>query len=159
MASDKYGAATDFLSTLERMYKDSRILYEKEEYYNCCYLCGYVLECALKYILLKYGRDESGNIYTAGMLKTKYGHNTENMNHKLEELISVTNSILPGCRPDFKKHAPYMLVGRGGHKHWDPAWRYGEHPKWGEKEYCEHYIKESEYIFNFIAGIVISMGR
>ncbi len=39
----------DFLETLLRMYQDARILYEQEEYYNCCYLSGYVLECALKY--------------------------------------------------------------------------------------------------------------
>ncbi len=26
----------DFLETLERMYKDSRILFQNGEYYNCC---------------------------------------------------------------------------------------------------------------------------
>lgn len=41
----------DFLSTLGRMYTNAKLLYRNAEYYNCCYLSGYVLECALKYLL------------------------------------------------------------------------------------------------------------
>ena len=64
----------DFLKTLQRMYKDSKILFQSGEYYNCCYLCGYILECALKYILQQYGRKQDGSSYSVDDLKG-FGHN------------------------------------------------------------------------------------
>ena len=70
--ADIYKSETNFLETMGRMYRSSRILYEKEQYYNCCYLCGYILECALKYILLTFGRDENGEKFSVDMLKTNY---------------------------------------------------------------------------------------
>ena len=54
----------DFLKTLERMHHDSKILFEEGEYYNSCYLSGYVLECALKFLLCRYGRKATGENYT-----------------------------------------------------------------------------------------------
>ena len=144
---------TDFLKTLERMYKDSRILYEKGEYYNCCYLCGYILECALKYILYKYGKKQDGTAYTIDELKN-IAHSTSKLNMQLDSWISMSGGIAAAYRLDSRGKCPYIFEGRGGYPHWDPRYRYGEHPKWDEKEYCEHYITESEYIFQFIAGIV-----
>lgn len=152
--SDIYKLDPDFLKTLERMYKDSRILYEKGEYYNCCYLCGYILECALKYILLKFGRDENGLPFSVNQVK-RYGHKTQTLNEQLDNCISSVNGIPPRYRLDCEKHAPYMLHGKGGHKVWDPGYRYGEHPMWEKKEYCDHYMSESEYIFRFIGEIVV----
>lgn len=153
--TDLFKANTDFLKTIERMYKDSRILYDKGEYYNCCYLCGYVLECALKYILLKFGRDENGNTFTVEQLKTQFVHKVIRLNDQLDNCISMTNGIPAKYRLDCRKNTPYMLLGRGGQKPWSPEYRYGEHPMWGKKEYCDHYMAESEYIFNFIAGIIV----
>ena len=61
----------DFLETLERMYKDSRILFQNGEYYNCCYLCGYILECALKYILQKFGKKQNGQLSDGELRETQ----------------------------------------------------------------------------------------
>lgn len=83
---------TDYLKTLERMYKDSRILFEKEEYYNCCYLCGYILECALKYILLKFGRKEDGSQFSIADLK-RDTHNMAKLNQRLESWINCTGGV------------------------------------------------------------------
>ncbi len=145
---------TDFLKTLERMYKDSRILYDKGEYYNCCYLCGYILECALKYILLKFGRKENGEQYAPQDMKS-HRHNTASLNRQLEECISMSGGINPCYRIESERNCPYMYVGKEGYPHWNPEYRYGEHPKWDEKEYCQHYMKESEFIFQFISNIVV----
>ena len=78
---------TDYLKTLQRMYKDSRILFEKGEYYNCCYLCGYIIECALKYILLRFGRKEDGSLFSIADMKSA-AHNTNNLNQQLESWIN-----------------------------------------------------------------------
>ncbi len=58
----------DFLITLERMHRDSKLLFEEGEYYNSCYLSGYVLECALKFLLCRYGRKADGETIPGGML-------------------------------------------------------------------------------------------
>lgn len=144
---------TDYLKTLERMYKDSRILYEKEEYYNCCYLCGYLLECALKYILLKFGRKEDGNQFSIADLK-RDTHNMAKLNQRLESWINCTGGVHARYRIDCKKMCPYMFVGRQGYPHWNPEYRYGEHPKWDDEDYCKEYMKESEKIVRFVAEIV-----
>ena len=143
----------DFLNTLERMYKDSRILYEKGEYYNCCYLCGYILECALKFILHEYGKKLDGQPYTVNELKA-FRHNTEKLTRQLDDWISMTGGISPAYRLECREKCPYMFVGKGGYPHWDPAYRYGDHAKWYEEEYCRKYVEESEYIFQFVARIV-----
>lgn len=152
---DIYISDTDYLKTLERMYKDSRILYNAEEYYNCCYLCGYVLECALKYILLKFGKNEEGNVFTIRDMKKAFRHNIRKLNSRLDECISLDENIPSRYRIDAQRHTPCILKGKGGYKAWDPELRYGEHPMWNDKEYCEYYMRESEYVFNFIAEIVV----
>ncbi len=143
----------DFLETLERMYKDSRILFQNGEYYNCCYLCGYILECALKYILQKFGKKQDGQPYSVNDLKG-FSHNIRGLNRQLEDLLSMTSGISPAYRLDCEKKCPYIFVGLGGYPKWDPAYRYGDHVKWYEKEYCEKYMEESKYIFRFVANIV-----
>lgn len=144
---------TDFLKTMQRMYKDSRILYDKGEYYNCCYFCGYILECALKYILLKFGEDENGNQFTVENLKSNFVHKISKLNDQLNNCILETNSMPAKCRLDCNKNAPYIMKGMEGTQPWSPAYRYGEHPKWDKKEYCDHYIAESDYVFKFVAEL------
>ena len=63
----------DFLSTLGRMYTNAKLLYRNAEYYNCCYLSGYVLECALKYLLCQFGLKSDGTRYTISDIK-QYTH-------------------------------------------------------------------------------------
>lgn len=143
----------DFLKTLERMYRASRLLYENKQYYNCCYLCGYILECALKYILYKHGKHDDGSNYTIEDLKG-FTHNTSKLNKHLNDWISISDNIYSAYRIDCPQKCPYIFIGRDGYPHWDPKYRYGEHPKWEEAEYCKKYMEESEYIFQFIARIV-----
>ena len=144
---------TDYLKTLQRMYKDSRILFEKGEYYNCCYLCGYIIECALKYILLRFGRKEDGSLFSIADMKSA-AHNTNNLNQQLESWINCTGGVAAKYRMDCSKMCPYIFTGRPGFPHWSPEYRYGEHPKWDDEEYCKQYVKESEKVFRFIAEIV-----
>lgn len=144
----------DFLKTLERMYYDSKVLFEKGEYYNSCYLSGYVLECALKFLLCRYGRKSNGDNYTWRDVK-QHLHKLNELNHELEECLAITDGIPPQYRLDSSQMCPYIFSGREGYSHWDPAFRYGECPAWDIKEYCEHYIEESERIFRFISGIII----
>lgn len=129
----------DFLETLERMYRDSKILFEKGEYYNSCYLCGYVLECALKYLLCRYGRKPNGDHYTWRDVK-QHLHKLNELNHELEECLAIMEGIPPHDRWDSSRMCPYIFIGREGYSHWDPAFRYGECPAWETKEYCEHII-------------------
>ena len=143
----------DFLETLERMYKDSRILFQNGEYYNCCYLCGYILECALKYILQRFGKKPDGQAFSVTDLY-EFCHNIIGLNRQVVALISITDGISPAYLLDCEKKFPYIFVGPGGYPQWDPKYRYGDHVKWYEKEYCEKYMEESKYIFRFIANIV-----
>ena len=143
----------DFLETLGRMYRDSRILFQNGEYYNCCYLCGYILECALKYILQIYGRKLDGQPYSINDLKA-FQHNTEKLNQELDDWLSVTEGVSSAYRLDCRKKCPYIFVGKEGFPHWSPAYRYGDYTRWHEKEYCMKYLEESEYIFQFVARIV-----
>ena len=143
----------DFLETMKRMYNDSRILFEKGGYYNSCYLSGYVLECALKFLLCRYGRKSNGDNYTWKDVKG-YRHELNGLNQKLEECLSIADGIPPQYRLDYSQMCPYIFTGREGYSHWDPKFRYGECPAWEKREYCEHYIEESEKVFRFISGIV-----
>ncbi len=143
----------DFLKTLERMYHDSKILFEEGAYYNSCYLCGYVLECALKFLLCRYGRKTNGDNYTWEDVK-RHSHKLNRLNQELEECLAITNGIPPQYRLDSSRICPYIYSGREGYSHWDPAFRYGECPAWDTREYCEHYIEESERVFQFISGII-----
>ena len=77
----------DFLATLERMYKDAKLLFEEKEYYNCCYLSGYVLECALKYILCTFGLKDDGTRYTI--------NDAKQFTHRIQNLRSCTNRLKP----------------------------------------------------------------
>lgn len=144
----------NFLETMERMYIDSRILYDKGEYYNCCYLCGYILECALKYILQEHAVKQDGTSYTVNDLKD-FRYNTSKLNQQLNDWLSMTAGISSMYRLDCNNECPYIFVGREGYPHWDPAYRYGDHTKWYEREYCKKYMQESEFIFRFVAGIVV----
>ena len=98
----------DFLETLARMYKDSRILFRNGEYYNCCYLCGYILECALKFILQKYGKNQDGKPYSMGEIKN-LKHNTEKLNQELDNWLSMTDGVSPVYRLDCRKKCPYIF--------------------------------------------------
>ena len=143
----------DFLKTLERMHQDSKILFEKGEYYNCCYLCGYVLECALKFLLCRFGKKIDGEPYTWQDVK-KHQHKLSKLNQELEECLSITEGIPPQYRLDSLRNCPYIFSGREGYSHWDPGFRYGECPAWDSRPYCEHYMEESEYVFRFIGRII-----
>ena len=143
----------DFLITLERMHRDSNLLFEEGEYYNSCYLSGYVLECALKFLLCRYGRKANGENYTWRDVK-QHQHRLIELNHALEECLAITDGIPPQYRLDSARICPYIYSGREGYSHWDPAFRYGECPAWEMREYCKHYIEESEMIFRFISGII-----
>lgn len=124
----------DFLETLERMYRDSRILFQNVEYYNCCYLCGDILECGLKYILQRFGKKSDGQAYSVNDLKN-FEHNTEKLNKALDDWLSINGGILSAYRLDYRKNCPYIFVGAGGYTHWHPTYRYGDHMKWHDKEY------------------------
>lgn len=147
----------DFLETLERMYKDSRILFQNGEYYNCCYLCGYILECALKYILRRFGKKQDGTPYSVNELKS-LAHSTEKLNQALDDWLSMTGSISASYRLDCRTKCPSIFLGHGGYPRWSPAYRYGDFTKWHEKEYCEKYMEESKYVFQFVARIVTGGG-
>ena len=135
------------------MHHDSKRLFEEGEYYNSCYLCGYVLECALKFLLCRYGRKTNGDNYTWADVK-QHLHKLNRLNQALEECLAITNGIPPQYRLDSSLICPYIYCGREGYSHWDPAFRYGECPAWDTREYCEHYIEESEKVFQFISGII-----
>lgn len=144
---------TDFLGTLKRMYEDSRILFYEGKYYNCCYLCGYVLECTLKYILLKHGKKHDGQPYTIGDLK-RLSHDTEKLNRELDDWLSMADGVLPSYRLEGGRECPY-LMGKKGYPAWNPKYRYGDYSKWNEKEYCEKYLQESDYLFRFVTEMVL----
>lgn len=143
----------NFLETLERMYKDSRILFQNEEYYNCCYLCGYILECTLKYLLQNYGKKQDGQPYSINDLKA-IAHNTTKLNQELDDWLSVTSGISSAYRLECRTKCPYLFVGKEGYPPWSPAYRYGDFTRWHEREYCRKYMEESEYLFQFVARIV-----
>ena len=145
---------TDYLSTLQRMYRDSKILYENGEYYNSCYLSGYVLECALKYILLSYGRKPDGENFTLEEIKGA-AHNTSKLNRYLDDWISIAGGIENRYRFDSRTICPHIFVGDSGYPKWDPRYRYGEHPQWNVKALCQKYICDIENIFRFISNIVV----
>ena len=144
----------DYLSTLHRMYKDAKLLYDNKEYYNSCYLAGYVLECALKYILLTYGRKADGEKYTLTEIK-KVAHNTVKLNTYLDDWISVTDGIEARFRFNSRIICPHIFTGEGGYPKWDPKYRYGEHPQWELQSFSLNYIRDIENIFRFISNIVI----
>ncbi len=100
----------DFLSTLGRMYTDARLLYEKKEYYNCCYLSGYVLECALKYLLYKFGLKSDGSRYTINDVK-QYTHGIQNLNRELEQCISFVSGIPSQYQLMPENICPYIFSG------------------------------------------------
>lgn len=143
----------DFLQTMERMYRDAKILFEKGEYYNSCYLSGYVLECTLKFLLCHYGRKSNGERYTWRDVKD-YRHRLNSLNQELEECLAVTEGIPPQYRLDSAQMCPYIYSGREGYSHWNPAFRYGECAAWDTRAYCEHYIEEIEALFRFVGGII-----
>ncbi len=145
---------TDYLSTLQRMYTDAKILYEKGEYYNSCYLSGYVLECALKHILLSYGRKEDGGAYTLNEVK-RFLHNTVKLNKYLDDWASIAGGVEARYRFDSRKLCPHIFVGEGGYPKWDPKYRYGEHPQWEQEPFCRKYIQDIENIFRFISNLVL----
>ena len=147
----------DFLKTLERMYHDSKLLFEEGEYYNSCYLCGYVLECALKFLICRYGKKANGDNYTWEDVK-RHSHKLNRLNQALEECLAITDGIPPQYRLDSSRMCPYMFNDGEGHFSWNPAFRYGECPAWDTREYCEHYIEESEKVFQFISGIIAGGG-
>ena len=145
---------TDYLSTLQRMYKDAKMLCDNKEYYNSCYLAGYVLECALKYILMNYGEKAHGEKYTLDELKGA-AHNTVKLNKYLDDWLSMAEGIEARYRFDSRVICPHIFIGEGGYPQWDPKYRYGEHPQWESESFCQKYICDIENIFRFISNVII----
>lgn len=143
----------DFLKTLIRMHKDSKMLFEQGEYYNCCYLSGYVVECALKFILLKFGNDEEGKPYTIEKIKS-YTHKINKLNEQLWMCVGIENRIPSQTRVNFLRLCKYICTSIDGWPGWNPKYRYGEHPKWFEREWSEQYIHEVDKVMEIIKEII-----
>lgn len=147
----------DFLATLERMYKDAKLLFEEKEYYNCCYLSGYVLECALKYILCTYGLKDDGTRYTINDAK-QFTHRIQNLNLALEQCISAGAGVPAQYQIMPENMCPYIFTSVNGYPYWNPKYRYGEHPMWATEDWSRHYIEELDAIFEFISSVVLGEG-
>lgn len=144
----------NFLATLERMYKDAKLSFEKKEYYNCCYLSGYVLECALKYMLCTFGLKGDGTRYTIRDVK-QFTHGIQKLNLELEQCISVGIGVPARYQFMPENMCPYIYAGANGYPYWNPKYRYGEHPMWGTEDWSRHYINELDAIFGFISSVVL----
>ena len=147
----------DFLSTLGRMYTNAKLLYFNAEYYNCCYLSGYVLECALKYLLCQFGLKSDGTRYTISDIK-QYTHRIQDLNRELEQCVSFVAGIPSQYQLIPENICPYIFSGARGYPKWDPKYRYGEHPMWTTKEWSTHYINEIDAIFEFISSVSFGEG-
>ena len=148
----------DFLSTLERMYTDAKLLYENAEYYNCCYLSGYVLECALKYLLCTFGLKSDRTPYTIDDMKRIFAHGTQKLNHALEQCISSGAGIPATYQLMPERMCPYIFAGASGYPPWNPMYRYGEHPMWSTEEWSTYYMNEIDAIFKFISSVSFGEG-
>ncbi len=99
------------------------------------------MECALKYILLTYGRKADGEKYTLTEIK-KVAHNTVKLNTYLDDWISVTDGIEARFRFNSRIICPHIFTGEGGY----PKYRYGEHPQWELQSFSLNYIRDNVVI-------------
>lgn len=144
---------TDFLKTCDKMYASATTLSNNQEYYNSCYLSGYVIECYLKQIILKYAIKSDGTNYTVDEIKAKYAHKIHVLIRDLKDCINVNASIPASCRIDLNIMCKTICIGTGGHPKWDPRYRYGEHSAWDDKSYSDCYINEIKQLYNILSSL------
>lgn len=62
---------SQYFNTAERMYKSSKILHDNKQFFNACYLAGYVVECFQKTVIEILNQDPK-KIHDLEDLKRQY---------------------------------------------------------------------------------------
>ena len=143
---------TDFMLTLDRMYASSTLLNDNQNYYNSCYLAGYVVECYLKQIIYLYAAKDDGSNYSITDIKV-YQHRLDKLVTDLSDTINIASGIPAACRIDIKALCRTICTGTGGYPQWNPKYRYGEHPAWDDKNYAGDYQKEIAQLYQDISSL------
>lgn len=131
----------DFFDTCGRMFASATTLNGNHEYYNSCYLSGYVVECYLKHLILTFGTKDDGTDFSIDDIRKDYGHNLQSLIHDMNDFISINPNIPASCRFDLNVECS-AIVGTSGQLKWHPNYRYGEHPKWSDESCSGAYISE-----------------
>ncbi|MDM8565799.1 hypothetical protein QUF74_09110 [Candidatus Halobeggiatoa sp. HSG11] len=108
----------NFYKTALRTSKSSKTLHDNSEYFNACYLGGYVVECYSK-ILLKYAYS-----LTNEDLKKEFKHDLKRTTREIEILRqdqTISDLINPAYLIDLNNICNIIITGQNK---WDPIKRY-----------------------------------
>lgn len=132
--------ADDFKKTAEVMYDSAFLLWEAREHRNACYLAGYVVECALKAMLLV--RYDLANTTRPPATARPGGYRTHDLG-RLDSLL--TDHALNAERAVLKYGLPLQIaagIGTG----WDPNHRY-DGTNWAT---ADGYLDEADQVIDIL---------
>lgn len=142
----------DYLNTALRMRDDAKILFEKDRYYNACYLSGYVAECYTKYVLISLVNNSNGVRYTQRDIKQLFKHDIESL---MNEICNTSTMIPSQCRMDMRTKC--TGIWNMSFK-WNPYDRYGNNPNWGNKTVASSYLADAEAVCEYLLHLILVEG-
>lgn len=130
----------NFYNASRRFYKSSKKLHDNDEYFNACYLAGYIVECYGKLVL------------TAGLgstpeelAKARYiGHDLKKLKKDLNYWVAdpfLCSVLHPKYIMDLSTECPTILRGE---KRWHPIARYMENDNHWDNNCSDLFQDESK---------------
>ena len=124
--------ANRFWHAAEERWKDAQCLHGNGRFEGAVYLCGYVLECFLKFVICKVRKQKSMDLSEAKQL-----------GHDLVELLAVSR-----LENTLVKNRDLYLAFTGINNQWAPEMRYsGKAP---DKRTSEDFLRDTKDLRNWL---------
>lgn len=133
--------ADDFKATAEAMFESAFCLGEAGQHRNACYLAGYVVECALKAMLLV--RYDLANVPRPAA--NRGGYRT----HDLGQLDALLTDLSLSAEPRVLKYGLPLRVAAGIGAGWSPTHRY-DGSRWTASD---AYLEEATEVVDILANL------
>lgn len=107
-----------YRKTSERMYSSAFLLHNNRQFFNACYLAGYVIECYQKLVIQILGSDP------------RMIHNLEDLKAHYKQLKNTSKArqyLKQGIILDIEQKCPTVFLM------WHPTHRYDESHEWNEQ--------------------------
>lgn len=105
----------NYKDTVYRMSKSATVLYKDKQWFNTCYLAGYVAECYCKEILLL-AEQEGYHFSNAGRVR-EFSHKLDKLKDEVN-LIALVSGVASAYCIDVQKECPTIYAN------WNPNKRY-----------------------------------
>ena len=110
--------ADNYRFTAERTQRSSKALHDSENYFDACYLAGYVVECYMKVLYKHVTKNDPALVHDLSKLKSQL--------KGIKKVSTATALQKKGFWLDVEQYCQRIC------KDWDPKYRYDDAHPWDE---------------------------